>query len=738
MENKRKRTIVIVSIILVIAIIGGIVFAIIVNKNSDDEKVYDNVYIITKEKSQNNMPIAVKDNEIVFSENQHYSKDDIIVSGVTDTAPNGFIRKVVKTDIVDNQYIVETTYACLTDVFKKAHVSKAFSISDEVVTPVDTKGTNINAKIGALSSKNTFLNTLSIGTIMPNEYSGADLISLDIDESITENINITGSVGYKPYLLIDFDIENHEIEYSMSIKNTTSGNLAIELGTDNEFDKSIDLFSKDLPITEFMVGEVPIVITNSVGATLESSGENRGSLNTDVTLNYENTTGFKYSSSTNQVEEIKENTYLGDGIEWNTRSNASADAEVGVSIHIVSKLYDLTGVDLAAGVTGGAEAEITVSPNKKFNNLNYAGHIGLNITPKLKGDIIVTAPILGDCLYSQSLFKSELNPLWEKNWKSSENWKDDIQNILYDSIAKDGKVYKIYYAILKYFLNGTNDKKDFTVPPGFEDNYLGDYAEKVYPIIQGPTEQISDFYGMHLVYCLRDINDDETPELFIGYKTSNKCEILAVYCYTYYKDKIENYVSNGGVCLATIGYVHDNEFDYNYLYLTENNELLVRETANTGGKIKSYNKSKYFSKYSFSNYNGDNSDIIDSNTLPWRELTKFSSDLDKPQSNPTAKHTTEKTTQSTTNNISDDWVSLDNLKAEIGDKFTSGNGIKYTVIAIEDNYNVGGSRERIVLKSQNGDKMVINNIPGFLYDEKRGSYYEITKYSSCSDFKTRQ
>ena len=107
----------------------------------------------------------------------------------------------------------------------------------------------------------------------------------------------------------------------------------------------------------------------------------------------------------------------------------------------------------------------------------------------------------------------------------------------------------------------------------------------------------------------------------------------------------------------------------------------------------------------------------------------------QPQSNTTTKSTTEKTTQSTTNYIGDDWISLDNLKYEIGDKFTSGNGIKYTVISVEDNYDAGGSRERLVLESENGNNMMIANIPNFLYDEKRGNYFEITKYYSNSDYK---
>ena len=726
MEKKRKRIIVIVSIILAIAIIVGIVFIIIANKNSNDVKVYDNVYIITKEESQNNIPIRVTENELVFNENQHYSKDDIIVSGVTDKAPNGFIRKVVKTDTVNNQYIVETTYACLTDVFEKAHVSKVFSISDEAVTPIDTTETNINAKMGTLTPTKSFLNTLSIGTIIPNENSEADLISLDIKKNITENIYVTGSVGYRPYLLIDFDIENHEIEYSMSIKNTTSGRLAVELGAEKGFNESIELFSKNLPIIEFMVGEVPIIITNSVGATLDGSGGIRGSLGTEITLDYENTTGFKYSSSTNQVEEIKENTYLGDGIEWNTKASASANIELGVFIHIVSKLYDSTGVDLAAGITGGAEAEIMASPNKQFNNLNYAGNIGLNITPKLKGDIVVTVPILDNYLYSQPLFESAFNPLWKWNWESSNSWKNDIQNVLYNSINHDSELYKMYYSILKHYLNETNNN-EFTVPAGFNDNYFNTGKGKILPIIQGPTETISNYNGTHLVYCLIDINNDETPELFIGRKTNDNYEIISIYSYEYDK----NLNANLGSRLATIGYLYDNEFDYKYLFLLDNNSLLVRDDKNSGGNLCIYNDDK---KLNYSKYKGNNSDIVDTNTLPWKELIEFSSDLNKPEVNTTAK-ITETTTQSTTTIVNDDWVSTNNLKTEVGNTFTSGNNIKYTVIAIEDNYDAGGSRERLILESQNGNKMMIANIPNFLYDEKRGNYFEITKYYSNSDYK---
>lgn len=620
MESKKKRIIVVVSIILVIALIVGIVFITIANRNSNDVKVYDNVYIISESDTEK-MPISVSKDKLVYNTNPHYSENDIIVSGVTDEAPNGFMRKVIKTEIVESQYIVETTYACLTDVFEEAHVSKVFSISDEAVTPIDTTELNTNAKISIATPSKTSINTLSIGTIIPNEDSEADLISLEIEKQLTDNISVKGSVGYRPYLLIDFDIENHEIEYSMSIKNTTSGRIAVELGAEKSFSESIDLFSKNLPTIEFTVGTVPIVITNAIGATFDSAGGIRGSLGTEITLDYENTTGFQYSSYTNKVEEIKESTYLGDGIEWNTKASASADIEAGVFIHIVSKLYDSTGVDLAAGITGGAEAKIMASPNKQFNNLNYAGNIGLNITPKLKGDILVTIPVLDDYLYSQPLFELPLDPFWEKNWSSSGNWKQDILNANPVTIDKNSKIYEMYLAILKYVKEEyeTRDKIGFQMFYYMDENHI-------FP--RGAGLGMTEFNGAKPVYYLRDLNYDDIPELFIGKKSGNDYEILAVYSF----DNTTDIGHPCGYYITSIGDYWDmpEKEVINYVYLTNNNELLIRHELNSGGELITYSSGNNNDRTDFS---GNENIIINTNDLDWKELTEFSSDLKKSSTN---------------------------------------------------------------------------------------------------------
>ena len=201
MEKKQKKVLITISIFLVISLIIGIASFAIVKSKENEVKIYDNVYIINSE-DENKMPIQVNKNNLVFNSNQNYKKDDVIVAGILQTAPNGFIRKVIDTKVVDNQYVVETTYACLTDVFEDAHVTKAFSITDEAVTPVDTTETNTNARIGVIPRTNSYTNTLAIGTLIPNDDSETDLISLEIEKNLTKNISVIGSIGYRPYLLL--------------------------------------------------------------------------------------------------------------------------------------------------------------------------------------------------------------------------------------------------------------------------------------------------------------------------------------------------------------------------------------------------------------------------------------------------------------------------------------------------------------------------------------------------------
>lgn len=138
MGKKKKTIITIVSIILIIALVVSII-AIAIYKKSNDIILYDNVKIITQNDTDK-IPIEVKENELVFDNNQNFSNGDVIVAGILPTSPNGFIRKVISTDTENGKYVVKTSYACLTDVFKKAKIYETFAVTENEVKNIE----NIN------------------------------------------------------------------------------------------------------------------------------------------------------------------------------------------------------------------------------------------------------------------------------------------------------------------------------------------------------------------------------------------------------------------------------------------------------------------------------------------------------------------------------------------------------------------------------------------------------------------
>lgn len=85
-----------------------------------------------------------------------------------------------------------------------------------------------------------------------------------------------------------------------------------------------------------------------------------------------------------------------------------------------------------------------------------------------------------------------------------------------------------------------------------------------------------------------------------------------------------------------------------------------------------------------------------------------------------------------------DWISQDDLSDTVGVVVVSGLGIRYTAVAVEDNADAGGGRERVVLLSEDGAKRMIPNLPSFYIDDAKGGiYFNIVDYVSNPDYTER-
>lgn len=436
----RKRKVLIIAIVItvfLVLIVGGIMFFENKknNKSDNDVIVKKNVKVITNETDPIKQPIKVTDKELIFTDNPHYSKKDVIVAGILDNAPTGFIRKVLSVEKDDSQYIVHTEYAVLTDVFEELHLTKEF-----IFTPDGLDETNINGQIrNSTNFQNvtytkTYPDKQTVDSPMIAKLSTANdnntdyLFYQEFEEEIENNISLSGSVGFNIWEEMTFDISQGNITFGMALRSETDGELFVGCNNDTEKEYQKELLKKRLPNYEFTISGIPIVVTNELLLDIKGNAKIEGALGTSFGLESENTSGFLYNSKNNKVKDITKKKYLSDGLEWNTEAKVSGESSASALLHLVSKLYDCTGADIAVGISGEANGEVSISVNESIDGLNYAGSIDLAIKPKLQGTLVVSVPVIDKKLIEQPLFRINLKPFWEKNWTSSGNWKLDLEN----------------------------------------------------------------------------------------------------------------------------------------------------------------------------------------------------------------------------------------------------------------------------------------------------------------------
>ena len=437
--KRKKFPIWIMIILLLLLLIAWGIFAVkAVNekkKDTGDVIVKDNVYTITEGNELEDALLDVTENQLVFNKNLKYKEGDVIVAGIIDETRDGFIRKVIKTEEKDDKYIVETEPAFLTDVFEKAHIVKTIRLTEEGVEEDNISAPQAEARNRSdtfqnvsKAEKNDNYSVMKLSHTENKEGEDKDLgaaFYTSFEENINDITTISGEAGFNIWLELKLDIENEEIVFGLVAKNETGAKM--ELICSQEMEREIErtVFQKRLPRYQFKVSGVPIVLTNEIETVLGAGAEMEGSVGTSFDVASQNAYGFVYDSRKGKVSEIKEDKSDTSGLDWTTSLQVTGTGTADVSLHLITKLYGCTGVDMGIGVQGKTTGEVKLSGKPDIGG--YAGRLELSIAPKIEGTLVVEVPVIDDKLTEQELFEQELKPFWKEEWKSSHDWKSDLE-----------------------------------------------------------------------------------------------------------------------------------------------------------------------------------------------------------------------------------------------------------------------------------------------------------------------
>ena len=500
------------------------------NKDKDENNVVkDNVKIITEESDK--QPILVEDDKITFDSNPRYKKGDVIVSGITSSAPNGFIRNVTGVQKTKGKYIIQTEPAVLTDVFEKAHSYKRIELAESQNESESYHIKNMNAVTNELQSSNILCKT-------EDEDNGTDYMFGKSFEEKEDPVSLSGEAGTSAWVEVSIDIVHGDIKCGIAIRTKEGAKASLECSASYSKELEKQLLTKKLPDYQFIVAGIPIVVTNELEIYTEAEINLEGNIGVSYELTAETTQGFNYNSKTGKVEEINQVTCESDGLQWNTIS-ISGDTSMGSSVHLITKLYDASGMDMSLKIAGKAEGEAKVTTNKELDG--YAGSLDLSIVPEIKGEIVVDTPVFDKNLLKQPLFEAALKPLWEKHWESSVNWQDDLQWKENDKNEESQETTKVSYS---------NEYFEVIVPESWEgewtvteeDNTMNGIKSTLYRFSHDPAD--GEEGGAADVYVL-DMSDTSIPlSHYSRMLPSAGCEEVGLTSFGY-NDVFKMEVANG-------------------------------------------------------------------------------------------------------------------------------------------------------------------------------------------------
>lgn len=450
MKKKILRTIIVFVVLFVAMLIVILGYNKLQdrNKQKEDTIVKKNVKVITSETNKEKQPVSVTDDSIIFNLNPGYKEGDVIVSGITSTSKNGFIRKVIGIENKGDNYVIKTEPAVLTDVFEKAQIYKRIKLTEEgnksASYSIGKDGNNGAVQVqNAMSEIDNSYRTIMLADKKEtdDENNGTEYVFGQKFEKESDPFTISGEAEFDVWLDIKIEIKHGNITCGMAIKSKEGGKILLKCGKDWNKEKEWGLWEKSLPNYEFVVAGIPIVVTNKLELNAEAGAELEGNIGLSYELTSETTTGFEFKSKTGKVKEIKEIDYDSDGLQWETIS-VSGEASAKIAIHYISKLYGCSGIDVSAGILGKAEGEANQTANTDLEG-GYAGSLDLSINPEIQGELIVDIPVFAEDLKKQPLFEAKMKPLWSKHWESSVKWKDDLE---WTETGKQGSKYITHYS----------------------------------------------------------------------------------------------------------------------------------------------------------------------------------------------------------------------------------------------------------------------------------------------------
>ena len=275
--------------------------------DSDEVIVADNVRVLEASAMEHLTYTSENKDELIFgSQAEQVSDlkpDDIIVSGEGE----GLLRRVISLENSEDQIVVRTSEASLTNVFEKCNVSFSGTLNPDDIESSDSR-----------SERNR-----------PRRISEEFLQSISIEQD--GGVSLTGSLSFRTELDIQIVIEDFHMEYFKAAVSMTE-TAALKLRADYEMSIGIEKELADFRLRPIVLwaGGIPIVITPVIRIVGGIQGHVNMEVETSVTQKATLTAGAEYRNQ--QWNDISDSSNEFDFSPPAPTANADAKGYVGAAL----------------------------------------------------------------------------------------------------------------------------------------------------------------------------------------------------------------------------------------------------------------------------------------------------------------------------------------------------------------------------------------------------------------------
>lgn len=312
---------------------------------------------------------SVDSNSITLSEGVNsLAPGKIIISNITPSAPQGFIRKI--TGISTDGKTLTTENASLEEVVD----NYSFNSTQEL-TPSNVKSVALSRGVSSRSSADLFDFNCPLSNVV--------LYDIDGDLSTTgDQIIANGNVSFNSKFNLEFKIENFEMK-NLTFKNITQENINVTVSSPKEFlslSKSYKIAHYDF--NPFVIGliptvpPIPIIVTPKLDVNLIINGNSSSLITATLTQNADLTLGVDYSNNSWTPISVFNNNFPKPSIQFPKKSS------FGI---IPGEKLSLLVYDSVAGLYGQLKEFVTFSSYPQDNNLEWliqgglTGEVGIDM-----------------------------------------------------------------------------------------------------------------------------------------------------------------------------------------------------------------------------------------------------------------------------------------------------------------------------------------------------------------------